>query len=808
MKQSNVYIHILLLLSMITNILYPCTGIRIIANNGAIVYGRTLEFGKNIESNIIVIPRNYSFTGTVPTGAQEGLEWQSKYAVVGANAFDVIALIDGVNEKGLAGGLFYFSDYAGYQKVSVNDYQQSLAPWELMTWILTNFATVDEVKEMLPTITVSNTVFQPLGIVPPLHAIVHDATGKSIVIEYVKGMLHVYDNKLGVITNSPTFDWHMTNLNNYVRISARNADTIQLQNLRLTPLGQGSGMLGLPGDFTSTSRFVRAVAFSENVVPAANHDEARNTVLHILNLFDIPRGIVYEKREGQTIYDYTQWTSAADLQNKRYYFTTYDNPELHSIDLMAMNCAAHDVVMIPMSYKQTIVDVTPSKKPVVSVSEKELFNAAVQTYIYAYPLVLMEVTKRIMTNVSQKHKNIMKPQAPINRFAHVPVFPTDTFTAIVRPNVDTLYSFAWLDLSDEPLILSVPNTYGRYYLLEFMDAWTNVFASLGKRTTGTKPQQFALVGPSWDGELPKKMQIIRSPTSMVLVLGRTQTNGTSDYDDVHTIQAGYTITPLAGRRQPLCRKKHMFDTTIDMQTAPVDQVAAMNATEFFTIFAQALKNNPMAQDDYPVLTKLEMIGIEPGKNFDAHYGTPSTMSVLDQAAAQAQREILSTTQNIGNIVNGWNIALDLGTYGTDYLKRAVIAYAGIGANLPQDAVYPAAFVDADGKALRGKHNYVLHFDKNNLPPVNAFWSVTVYNPQGFLVPNKRGRYALGDRDTLHFNKDGSLDMYIQHESPRKDKEANWLPAPQDYFNLVMRMYWPKPAMLKGTWSPPAIKRID
>lgn len=802
---------------LITSFMYSCTGVRIIAQNGAIVYGRTLEFGKDIESNIVIIPRNYSFTGTVPTEEQKGLSWKSKYAVVGANAFDVIQAIDGVNEKGLAGGLFYFSDYAGYQDVTEANYQNSIAPWELMTWILTNFSTVEEVREALPSIRISNTRFAPLGIVPPLHAIVHDATGESLVIEYVQGKLFLYDNKIGVITNAPTFDWHKTNLKNYIRLSARNVSNLQLQNLNLTPLGQGSGMLGLPGDFTSTSRFVRAVAFSQSVLSAKNEDEARSTIFHILNIFDIPRGVVYEQEQGQTVYDYTQWTSASDLRNSRYYFTTYDNSQQQMVDLMAMDLDAPEAKMVSMNNRQIISDVTPKNSGaacrIVEVSQKDLFESGVQAYIYGYPLVLMEITKKIMTHGSPSYKSMMRPQASINEFAHVPVFPTDAFTAIVRPNVDTLYSFAWLDLSGEPLILSVPNTYARYYLLEIMDAWTNVFSSIGKRTTGTKAQNFVLIGPSWKGELPKKMTVIQSPTAMALLLGRTQTNGKDDYDAVHAIQAGYTLTPLSTwQKKAVCLRQvddTAFDETFDIKTAPVDQVAALNAQEFFTLFAQALKNNPMARRDYAMIEKLRNIGIEPGQDFDGNRLSSEMMDTLGKSIAQAKRAITDKAQNIGKMVNGWNVLLDeVGTYGVDYLTRAIIAYIGIGANLPQDAVYPTAFVDADGKVLRGKHNYLLHFDKNSLPPVNAFWSVTLYNSKSFLVPNSIGRYALGDRDILSYNKDGSLDIYIQHESPKGNKETNWLPAPEGDFNLTLRMYWPKPTVLKGIWNPPALKRVD
>lgn len=349
---------ILILATLAIKTAEGCTGIRLIAKNGAVVYGRTLEFGKDIASKIIMIPRNYSFVGTLPRG-QKGLRWHSKYAVVGANAFDAVAIVDGVNEQGLAGGLFYFSGYAQYQDIDPKEYDRALAPHELMTWILTNFATVAEIKKALPFIKIAKTIFMPMSIIPPLHAIVHDAQGNSLVIEYVHGALQMYDNPLGVITNAPTFDWHMTNLRNYVMISARNSAPVQLHNLKLEPMSQGSGMLGLPGDFTSPSRFVRAVAFSQNVTPCADEHETRNTLFHLLHLFDIPRGVVYQDVDGIRNYELTQWTGVSDLRNMCYYFTTYGNPQVHMIDMKAMDLNAASVVMLPMQYNQKVKNITP-----------------------------------------------------------------------------------------------------------------------------------------------------------------------------------------------------------------------------------------------------------------------------------------------------------------------------------------------------------------------------------------------------------------------------------------------------------------
>jgi hypothetical protein len=425
-------------------------------------------------------------------------------------------------------------------------------------------------------------------------------------------------------------------------------------------------------------------------------------------------------------------------------------------------------------------------------SYKQTLEIGKKAYIYAYPLVSMAVTKNAMTANGKR----------INQFTHISEFPDYTFKDIVRPNVDTLYSFAWLDLGKGPIILSVPDTNGRYYLMEFMDAWTNVFESIGKRTTGTTAQEFIIVGPGHKNKVPEGMKVIQSPTNMVLILARTQTNGKSDYAFVRKIQDGFKLSTVdiwGTKARPSIRNMSALG---DKHTAPVDAVNAMDAKTFYTLFAQELKNNPPASYDSAIITDLKKIGITPGKNFDA---SQEVLKALNSAIPLAQKEIFDIN-SLGQRVNGWSVMRDIGKYQNRYLLRAQVTHIGIGANLPEDALYPTAYSDGDGKVLTGKNKYVLHFAKNMLPPANAFWSVTMYNSESFLIKNKLNRYALGDRDKLKFNKDGSLDIYIQHATPGKNKETNWLPAPEGEFNVSMRIYWPKDSVLNGTWNPPAITR--
>ena len=347
--------------SLLGNEAHACTGIRLIAEDGTVVHARTMEFAIDIHSDVIMVPRGYARVGTTPDG-KEGLKWKAKYASIGANGVGLPVLFDGLNEKGLAAGTFYFPTSAGYMPYTAADAGKTIAQWEVGSWILENFASVEEVKANIGNIVVPAVVFGGWGFAPEAHYIVHDASGKSIVIEYVGGKLNVHDNPLGVITNSPTFDWHMTNLRNYLNFSMTNAPPVQLGSVKLLPTGQGSGMLGLPGDFTPPSRFVRAVAFSQSVFKPKTGDDAILEAFHVLNQFDIPKGAAreHEKDEhGNVLADYTIWTSASDLKAKRFYFRTYDNSQIRMVDLMKMNLDAKDITKISMKGAESIRSLNP-----------------------------------------------------------------------------------------------------------------------------------------------------------------------------------------------------------------------------------------------------------------------------------------------------------------------------------------------------------------------------------------------------------------------------------------------------------------
>jgi choloylglycine hydrolase len=341
--------------------IHACTGIRIKPQDGSVIFARTLEFADDLHSNVIVVPRNTDCVGTAP-GDKPGMHWKSKYGAVGTNAFDIPCIIDGLNEKGLAVGLFYFPGYAKYQEFKEKDFDKALAPWELGVYLLGSCANVKEAVEAAKNVRVGESIQKNMGFVPPCHYILNDAGGKCAVLEYVGGELKIHENPLGVMTNSPTFDWHLTNLRNYVNLTVTNVPPVDVSGIKIPGFGQGSGMLGLPGDFTPPSRFVRAVAFSQSALPVATADEGILQVFHILNQFDIPKGSARGVEGGREVADYTLWTGASDLKNLRYYFRTFENSRIRMIDLKKVDFDAKEIKSISMAGKEDIEDMSSQAK--------------------------------------------------------------------------------------------------------------------------------------------------------------------------------------------------------------------------------------------------------------------------------------------------------------------------------------------------------------------------------------------------------------------------------------------------------------
>jgi len=345
-----------------------------------------------------------------------------------------------------------------------------------------------------------------------------------------------------------------------------------------------------------------------------------------------------------------------------------------------------------------------------------------------------------------------------------------------------------------------------------LSLWTDVFAVPGTRTTGRNTaREFLLVGPRWQGQAPAGLEIIRSPTRFVGVGGRTQTNGPADYDTVHKIQAGYKLTPLsAWGKGDYVPPKGKVDPAIDMKTPPPAQVDRMDATTYFARFAELLKDNPPSPVDYPMIHRLECLGFKVGQSFDLDAQPANIKQAFVRAAADGNALVLAEGKKAGGEgQKGWVYTTHSGAYGVDYLYRAAIAQCCLGENLAQDAMYPSLSTDSEGQPFDGSKNYVLHFEKGKLPPVNGFWSVTAYDKDGYFIPNALKRQALGDRSHLIANAHGSVDILIQAQSPGKDKEANWLPiAAGQPFNLLMRLYWARDEALNRGWTPPPVTRAQ
>jgi hypothetical protein len=440
-----------------------------------------------------------------------------------------------------------------------------------------------------------------------------------------------------------------------------------------------------------------------------------------------------------------------------------------------------------------------------AVSEADAHAIGVQAYVYLYPLVTMDLTRKQLTNA--EHPDGM--QAPPNSFANIRTYPTADMRAVVRPNFDTLYSSAWLDLTKEPMVVSAPDTGGRYYLLPMLDMWSDVFASPGWRTTGTKPQNWAVVPPGWTGTLPDGVGRIDAPTPYVWIIGRTKTDGPADYEAVHRIQDGLRITPLTRWGKSAEPATGTVDSSVDMKTPPKVQVDTMPAGKYFAYAAEIMKLQPPHLTDQPIVALMRRIGLEAGKSFDLAKADPAVQRALQTVPQDAQRLMAWKVRSLARVVNYWSMNTDtMGVYGNYYLKRAIVAQLGLGANVPEDAIYPLNLADETGKPLDGANGYAMHFAKEALPPVSAFWSVTLYDKDGFQVANPLNRFAVSSWMPFRFNTDGSLDLYFQNQSPGADREANWLPAPKGPFNLTLRLYAPKSEALTGQWNPPPVVKEE
>jgi hypothetical protein len=492
---------------------------------------------------------------------------------------------------------------------------------------------------------------------------------------------------------------------------------------------------------------------------------------------------------------------------------------LYFLDPRASRCHnqgmnAFGTWMIAMT--AALAGATAAASETKSPTAAEIRAIAVSAYTFAYPLVLMDVTRR-----TELERRAQAGLPGANRFVHAQAFPDDHSRIVIRPNADTLYSIAWLDLSQEPVLLQVPDTHGRYYVMQLLDAWTETFDMPGKRTRGTGARCFGIVGPGWKGTLPPHVEKIDAPTNTVWLLGRTQVNGVADYGAVHAIQSGYTLMPLSqfpggsSLSVPSAPPPAPLATTppapgaagANRNEPPPMQVQRMTVREFFQTVANLLETNPPHPQDAPLMRQLARVGVLPGKVFNPDSLGVEGQKAFEQGANTAAETLaLGSQGGIGKQVNGWSSGFGAATgrYGIRYDARAAVARSGLGALPPEEATYFSCCQSDAGHSLSGEHAYRLHFSAAELPPVQAFWSLTLYGDDGYFVSNTLRRFAIGDRDALKFNSDGSLDLFVQHDAPGAERDSNWLPAPNGKFNLSLRLYWPGEDVLRGRWKPPPL----
>jgi len=450
-------------------------------------------------------------------------------------------------------------------------------------------------------------------------------------------------------------------------------------------------------------------------------------------------------------------------------------------------------------------------------------DTALEAYTFAYPLVLMDATRRVATHVARADCELGSG-APLNQFSHLrhllgierKMLGDEGLGgdglggdggSVLRPNLDTLYSFLWFDVSREPLIIGLPDSSGRFYALSLLDHWSDVFASPGARTTGTGAQAFAITAPGWAGELPPGVRAYSSPTSRGWLFGLTQVRGVADIPQVARFQAGMEAMPWSQWRSgktlggvPVTRHSPPED--------PVSFVARLTPSDFFGRFCELTRDNPPHAQDGAVIDRLRRIGIVPGRRFAALEVPRSVRSVLALAKDLLPQRLEAAYEHCFRSSNQWRTArTPRGLHGIDYLLRASTVHAGIGARASEDAVDFTTARDTSGASLRASQPYTLTFRPGQLPPARAFWSLTLYDERQQLAPNALGRYTLGSGDDLLFEPDGSLILHVQRETPGEERERNWLPAPTTgTFSASLRLYWPKRRVIDGDWDPPPFRR--
>lgn len=440
---------------------------------------------------------------------------------------------------------------------------------------------------------------------------------------------------------------------------------------------------------------------------------------------------------------------------------------------------------------------------VMTLTQRQARKLGTDAFIFGFPLLLMAATMRQAIGAEPETNG-----DKLNRFTHLRSFADPSARTIVAANANTLYSLTWLDLSHGPTLLELPDTGGRPYLMPLLDAWTNVFASIAPRTVGAEGDSLAITGPDWSGKAPPGAQRIDAPTNNVWGIFHLHAHDREDLDASQAIQGQLRLAPMGVDEDAVDPPPpgDLYELAFDPLPQANRELMAMPASQFLAELAAQMKVNPPAAIDLPMLERLAAIDLRPGKPFGWSALPEQVRENLAAGLEEGKQAV--TTPSASEAEPGWQVLhTGAGSYGTDYLRRARVANFALGINRPEDAIFPLSATDAEGRQLSGRHRYVLRFEPDGLPPVDGVWSLAVYDMDQLFVSNPIDRYALGSRDALEPAPDGSLTIAVQHEPPA-DSQANWLPAPEDDFYLMLHLYSPGTSVLDGAWTPPPIERLD
>ncbi|MBB3699443.1 DUF1214 domain-containing protein [Flammeovirga yaeyamensis] len=441
----------------------------------------------------------------------------------------------------------------------------------------------------------------------------------------------------------------------------------------------------------------------------------------------------------------------------------------------------------------------------IDISEKEARLLSKEAFEFGFPAVFIE-------NQFYVNSYVTKPEglkAPINQFAHSREFVDASNRQYVGNNVDVLASLASIDLSEEALVITIPEMGDRFWLMQLINTWNEVPAVPSSRTHGGEPRTFLVAGPKWEGNVPDNMELLRANTETTLIVLRLYCSGKEEYKEVNAIQDQIKITPLNQWGKNYEAPSHValkenFDGNRDVD----EIVMSLTPEEFFNALNKILVNNPPYEEDQPFMEKISKLGIIPGEEFNYNNYSEEVKEAITFGVADAKHAIAQRVKNLGQLKNNWILTYDMGRFGTDYNYRAAWSLIGVGGNLLEDAFYPTTIIDEDGEMFdTNKYAYKITFTKEELPPVASFWSLTMYDIQSYLVDNELNKYTVGDRSNLTYNEDGSLTIYMQKDRPTEDKVTNWLPAPIGPFRIALRLYTPKEQVVNGSWIPPVVQKI-